>query len=202
MKTAKCLLLVLGGARSGKSSYAERRAAEMAADGAVLYVATAQAFDKEMKQRIAAHQMSRPATWRTLEEPLRVAEVVAAELARADAAVVLVDCLTLWASNMLLQNGDDVPDATAVETEAFAALDALLAVYAASHASTIVVSNEVGMGLVPPYPLGRIYRDLLGRLNARLAAQADEVVLMIAGLPLTIKTPSDAVPRSPTNDPF
>jgi len=186
----KRLVLVLGGARSGKSSYAEKRAAELAGEGSVLYVATAQAHDEEMAQRISAHRAARPPTWRTLEEALRVPQAVAAALAREDIAVVLVDCLTLWASNLLLRNGDDTPDAALAEADAFAALDALLAVHAASHAATIVVSNEVGMGLVPPYALGRVYRDLLGRLNARLAVQADEVVLMVAGLPLTIKAPS------------
>lgn len=199
MKTAQRLLLVLGGARSGKSSYAERRAVEMAGGGTVLYVATAQAFDEEMAERIAAHQATRPAFWRTLEEPLRVSEIVAADLARTESTVILVDCLTLWASNILLRQ-DEEPLAASVEQEAFAALDALLAVHAASAAALIVVSNEVGMGLVPPYPLGRLYRDLLGKLNARLASQADEVVFMAAGLPLTIKAPSEAAPCSSSND--
>jgi adenosylcobinamide kinase/adenosylcobinamide-phosphate guanylyltransferase len=104
--------------------------------------------------------------------------------------VVLVDCVTIWLSNLLLGAEHDpaaAPDAEEAATRAGAAVDALLRAHHAGTASTLLVSNEVGMGLVPPYPLGRLYRDLLGQVNARLAAEADRVVLMVAGLPLPIK---------------
>lgn len=177
------LILILGGARSGKSSYAERLASELGGP-AVLYVATAQAFDDEMRTRIVAHRAARPADWRTLEAP-RLTAVPLAE-AIGDAAVVLVDCITLLTSNAILALGDE-PTAAAAEEAVNQEVSALLAVYGAGAATWIVVSNEVGLGLVPPYPLGRIYRDALGRANQRLAAAADQVLFMVAGLPLTVK---------------
>lgn len=177
------LILVLGGARSGKSSYAERLAVELGGPH-VLYVATAQAFDDEMRARIAAHRAARPAGWRTLEAP----RLAAARLAEAveDATVVLLDCITLLTSNALLALGDEPPAAAAEET-VNREVSALLAACRASAATWLVVSNEVGLGLVPPYPLGRVYRDVLGRANQRLAAAADQVLFMVAGLPLTVK---------------
>jgi adenosylcobinamide kinase/adenosylcobinamide-phosphate guanylyltransferase len=177
------LTLILGGARSGKSSYAERLALELGGQD-VLYIATAQAFDDEMRARIAAHRAARPAGWRTLEAP----SLASAQLAEATqgARVVLLDCMTLLASNAILALGDEPADQAAdaaVERE----VAALLAARHAHDTVWIVVSNEVGMGLVPPYPLGRVYRDALGRANQRLAAAADRVLLMVAGLPLTLK---------------
>jgi adenosylcobinamide kinase/adenosylcobinamide-phosphate guanylyltransferase len=183
------LVLILGGARSGKSAYAERLAAERAGTaGEVLYVATAQALDAEMAERIARHRAGRPAGWRTLEEPLDIGPAIAA--ARSSAAIVLVDCVTLWLSNLLLSTPHDetqVPNPDEAESRARAAVEQLLATHRAGAATTILVSNEVGMGLVPPYPLGRLYRDLLGRVNIWLAAAADEVILLVAGLPLRLK---------------
>jgi len=201
----KKLVLILGGARSGKSAYAERVAADLAgagdtggAGGAVLYVATARALDEEMSRRIARHRAERPPTWRTLEEPLDPGPAI--ERVRAGATVVLLDCVTLWLSNLLLGigrddglapdgdvMGDATPDDDAAEGIARVGVERLLAAHASGTASTVLVSNEVGMGVVPPYPLGRLYRDLLGRVNARLAAASDEVVLMVAGLPLRVK---------------
>jgi adenosylcobinamide kinase/adenosylcobinamide-phosphate guanylyltransferase len=178
---AKELILILGGARSGKSAYAERLARERGGD--VLFVATATAGDEEMARRIAAHQAARPAAWRTLEAPTGVATSVAAGADRA--GTIILDCLTLLVSNLLLAHeaaGEDAV-ASAVDAE----VDALLAQVAAGAATWIVVSNEVGMGLVPPYPLGRAYRDLLGRVNARVAARADRAYLLVAGLPLDLK---------------
>ena len=187
--TAQTLVLILGGARSGKSAYAERLAAEWAGEeDQVLYVATAEALDEEMAQRIARHRAARPASWRTLEEPYDLGPVIAA--ASVAASVVLVDCVTLWISNLLLGPERDETralDADAAEEAALYAVDRLLAAHRAGTARTILVSNEVGMGLVPPYPIGRRYRDLLGRVNMWLAAAADEVILMVAGLPLRIK---------------
>jgi adenosylcobinamide kinase/adenosylcobinamide-phosphate guanylyltransferase len=188
----KQLVLILGGARSGKSAYAERLATDLAggagAEGSVLYVATAQALDDEMAQRIARHRAARPAGWRTLEEPLDLGPAIAA--ARQEAAVVLVDCVTLWLTNLLLGGSGDAssgPTEDEATARARAAVDALLQAHRAGLASTILVSNEVGMGVVPPYPLGRLYRDVLGRVNTWLAAEADRAVLMVAGLPLPLK---------------
>ena len=182
----KRLILLLGGARSGKSSLAEKMARRLAPDGRVLYVATAQAGDEEMRDRIAKHRASRPDGWRTLEEPLRLGERLAAEA--GDASVVLLDCATLWVTNLLLAacgESEDVPPAA--EAEVLAELDSLLDAYRRRDATLLVVSNEVGLGLVPPYPLGRAYRDVLGRVNQRLAAAADEVYLLVAGLPVDLK---------------
>ncbi len=177
------ITFVVGGARSGKSSYAERLALQNG--GSVLYVATAQAGDAEMEARIQAHRARRPATWRTLEAPLKVGAAVCQALEQEPADVVLLDCLTLLASNVILR----LPE-TAVESEAIQTLleevDALLACMEKSNARWIIVSNEVGMGLVPPYPLGRVYRDALGRANQKLAAAAEEVVFMVAGCPLRL----------------
>jgi adenosylcobinamide kinase/adenosylcobinamide-phosphate guanylyltransferase len=182
----KKLILLLGGARSGKSTLAEQLAQELAPDGRVLYVATAQAGDDEMRERIVAHRSRRPAEWRTLEEPLRLAERLNASA--GDARVVLLDCATLWVTNLLLDScgaSEDVPPS--VESSILVSTAGLLAAYNRGTATFIVVSNEVGLGLVPPYPLGRAYRDVLGRVNQRLAAAADEVYLLVAGLPIELK---------------
>ncbi len=175
------LILILGGARSGKSAYAERLAHERG--GTVLFVATATAGDGEMAQRIAAHRADRPAAWPTLEAPTGVAAAVAAADFSAD--TILFDCVTLLVSNLLLEHeaAGEAAIGQAIEAE----IAALLAQIDAVGVTWIVVSNEVGMGLVPPYPLGRAYRDLLGRVNARLAARADRAYLLVAGLPLDLK---------------
>lgn len=177
------LIFILGGARSGKSSYAQQLALELGGAD-VLFVATAQAHDDEMRDRIAVHRAERPAGWRTVEAPVHVAGQIAP--AAAGARVVLVDCLTLLVSNVVLAAGDEASPQQA-ETAALAEIDALLAALNVSPATWIVVSNEVGLGLVPPYPLGRVYRDALGRANQRLAAAADQVLFMVAGLPLPVK---------------
>ena len=177
------LILILGGARSGKSSYAEKLALELGGPD-VLYVATAQAGDDEMRARIAAHRAARPEGWRTLEAPSLVTGWRPTEL--GDARVVLLDCVTLLASNALLAAGGG-PSIQEGEAAVAREIDALLAAYQAGTATWIMVSNEVGLGLVPPYPLGRVYRDALGRANQGLAAAADRVLLMVAGLPLTVK---------------
>jgi adenosylcobinamide kinase/adenosylcobinamide-phosphate guanylyltransferase len=179
----KTLTLILGGARSGKSSHAEKMALELGGPD-VLYVATAQAFDDEMRARIAAHQAERPAGWRTLEAPSLAAAWTPD--VPGDAQVVLLDCMTLLASNAVLAAGEE-PSTQEGEAVVAAEVAALLAAYQTGEHSWIVVSNEVGLGLVPPYPLGRVYRDALGRANQALAAAADRVVFMVAGLPLTVK---------------
>lgn len=165
------LTLVLGGARSGKSRFAEGLVAARPAPWR--YIATAQAFDAEMRARIAEHRARRPAGWETAEVPL---ELVAALEATPDGCPLLVDCLTLWLSNTLLDERD-------VEAES----ERLAAVLARPRGPWVVVANEVGLGIVPDNPLARRFRDAAGRLNQRLAAAAPRVVLMVAGLPMEVK---------------
>ena len=185
------LLLVLGGARSGKSAYAQRLAQELGGDH-VLFVATAEAWDEDMAQRIARHQQERSASWRTLETPRHVGRAIA--LHRDDTAVVVVDCLTLLVSNTLLHCGAS-PDPAAAEAAVQEEVAALLQTCQASAATCIVVSNEVGLGLVPDNPLGRLYRDLLGKANQALAARAEAVYFMVAGLPVDVKALAQARPN-------
>ena len=179
--------LFLGGARSGKSSLAEKIAAEEGGD-AVLYVATAEAGDEEMADRIARHQAARPESWRTLETP--TGDGPAIKQAWQGEAVVLLDCITLLVTNLL--PGGVGFEQVAVQVEEYervvlAEIEALLEVVGETEAHFLVVSNEVGMGLVPPYELGRAYRDILGRANRVLAEAADEVFFLVAGIPMQIK---------------
>jgi adenosylcobinamide kinase/adenosylcobinamide-phosphate guanylyltransferase len=166
------ITLVLGGARSGKSRYAEALVTGAAASGT--YIATAEAGDAEMAARIARHRAGRGACWRTVEEPLDVAGAITAH---ADPArPILVDCLTLWLSNLLGAG-------RIVEHES----EMLLAALRDAAGPVVLVANEVGMGLVPETPLGREFRDEAGRLNQAVAALADRVVFVAAGLPLELK---------------
>ncbi|HUI18636.1 MAG TPA: bifunctional adenosylcobinamide kinase/adenosylcobinamide-phosphate guanylyltransferase [Alphaproteobacteria bacterium] len=168
------LTLVLGGAASGKSRYAEALVERAAVRP--IYIATAEARDPEMAERIRLHRARRGARWRTLEMPLELVPALAAH-AGPDAGV-LVDCLTLWLSN-LLDAGRDADAAAA----------ALLAALPALGGPVVFVANEVGLGIVPENALARRFRDAAGRLNAGLAAAADAVAFMAAGLPLHLKTP-------------
>jgi adenosylcobinamide kinase / adenosylcobinamide-phosphate guanylyltransferase len=175
------LTLVLGGARSGKSRYAQELVETSGAPA--LFVATATAGDDEMLTRIAAHQASRPRHWRTLEAPLQVGKSIG--MAEGVDWVIL-DCMTLLCSNVLMEFPEPVDDAlyfTQIEQE----VKEILGAYEKSSAEWVIVSNEVGMGLVPPYPLGRIYRDGLGKANQMLARAADTVLLMVAGIPMRVK---------------
>jgi adenosylcobinamide kinase / adenosylcobinamide-phosphate guanylyltransferase len=172
------LILVLGGVRSGKSHFAEKWATRYSAGKPVLYLATGEATDDEMAERIARHRAERPEHWLTVESPLHVTEAVQNAPATP---VVLLDCLTLLSSNWLLH--DETSDQ---EAALKAELECLLAHLAQAETCLVVVSNEVGMGIVPAYALGRRYRDMLGRLNQWLASQADLVYLMVAGLPIEI----------------
>jgi len=176
------LTLILGGARSGKSTYAEQIAAERGGDS-VLYVATAQAFDDEMAAKIAKHRADRPAAWPTLETPQGAGAAILEY--KWTGEVILLDCLTVLTSNVLLHFEDpfDVAVASAITSE----IDTLLDCVDKLDAEILIVSNEVGLGLVPPTKLGRAYRDLLGRANQRLATAADEVILMVAGIPMQVK---------------
>jgi adenosylcobinamide kinase/adenosylcobinamide-phosphate guanylyltransferase len=165
------LTLVLGGARSGKSRHAESLV--QAHPPPWVYVATAEALDEEMTQRIAEHRARRSGEWRTLEAPHRLAEAM--EQA-PDRAPILIDCLTLWLSNLLLADAD-------LEREC----DRLEAGLARRNSPTVLVANEVGLGIVPDNSLARRFRDAAGRLNQRLAARADRVIFVAAGLPLQLK---------------
>lgn len=166
--------LILGGARSGKSRYAEQLAGQSGAE--VIYIATATAQDAEMTQRIVQHKNDRPAHWRTIEEPVQLAATLREQ--SHTGRVVLVDCLTLWLTNLLCHEDQDL---LAQETQA------LLAVLPDLPGQLILVSNEVGQGIVPMGELTRRYVDEAGRLHQRIAAQAEQVILMVAGLPLTVK---------------
>jgi adenosylcobinamide kinase/adenosylcobinamide-phosphate guanylyltransferase len=183
-------ILLLGGARSGKSSFAERLATQ--SGRSVAYIATAQASDADMLQRIQLHQSTRPAHWQTIEEPLQLANAVQRAASVAD--VLLLDCMTTWLGNWLLAQGEHDLEASSlrsahlyarVQAEAHSFLASIAAL--PSTKTLLVVSNEVGLGIVPAYPLGRVYRDLLGLLNQRLAAAAQRVYLLVAGLPVDLK---------------
>jgi adenosylcobinamide kinase / adenosylcobinamide-phosphate guanylyltransferase len=164
------LTLVLGGARSGKSRYAESLIAALPPPW--VYIATAEAGDEEMTVRINAHRARRGPDWRTIEAP----RDLTAALAASERLPVLIDCLTLWLSNLLLADAD-------IDAEIKRLENALMV----ANAPVVLVANEVGSGIVPDHPLGRKFRDLQGVLNQRIAARADRVVLMVAGLPLTVK---------------
>ena len=174
MQNVAKLSLVLGGARSGKSRYAEGLIAALPPPWKPPwnYVATAEPGDAEMAERIAAHRARRGTAWQTIEAP----RDLVGSLQSRHGTPVLIDCLTLWLSNLVLGAAD-------IDTEITCFEHALAAV----EAPVVMVANEVGYGLVPDYPLGRRFRDLQGMLNQRLAARADRVVLVVAGLPLALK---------------
>jgi adenosyl cobinamide kinase/adenosyl cobinamide phosphate guanylyltransferase len=198
------IILVTGGARAGKSRWAEREATRLGGDD-VAFVATAEAGDDEMARRIAAHRAERSAEWTTVEAPIRVPRAV------RDAAspVVILDCLTLWVSNLLVRDGgagdpeDGLAEATGpgVREEADVGdgirrrVEAFVDVARRRGGTLIVVTNEVGLGVVPDNPLARTYRDLLGWANARVAREADRVVLIVAGIPIVIR--DDGTPGAP-----
>jgi adenosylcobinamide kinase/adenosylcobinamide-phosphate guanylyltransferase len=164
--------LVLGGARSGKSAHAQRLAEQIGGD--LVFIATAEAYDDEMRERIARHRADRDARWRTVEAPRDLVGAIRAE----DRAgrTVLVDCLTLWLSNLLL-----------VDADLEAAGVALVEAVAAFRGRLLLVSNEVGFGIVPENALARAFRDAQGRLNQRVAAACEAVDLVVAGIPLVVK---------------
>src|SRR5919108_865080 len=169
-------LFVLGGARSGKSRFAVD---SHRADRSVVFLATAQAHDADMAARIARHRAERPAHWRTIEEPYDL--VSRLRVCPSDAGAVIVDCLTLWVSNLMLRGDAD----EWIVKQA----DELAAVLSVRAVDVTLVSNEVGEGVHPATAEGRRFRDLLGRVNQQVAAAADRVVLMVAGVPLSVKAP-------------
>jgi adenosylcobinamide kinase/adenosylcobinamide-phosphate guanylyltransferase len=170
--------LVLGGVRSGKSRYAHTLAEQCAR---VTFIATAERRDdEEMRLKIERHRAERPGHWLTIEEPLQLAHAIQSASSETDA--ILVDCLTFYAANLLAVHGEDQL-AIRHETEK------LCAVLSTAPCKVLLVSNEVGSGVVPAYASGRQFRDLVGELNQRVAAVASSVVLMVAGLPLALKSP-------------
>ena len=223
MEHSDQLVLVTGGARSGKSTFAERFAARLAAADAacdpglplrsVVYLATSEANDAEMTARIAAHRASRPANWITVECPLRVPAALREHATAARRTVFLLDCVTFWVSNLVFAGGDlggtdpgtdfnydkslltREQEARASQRVSDGVAD-LLSALAATDATLVAVSNEVGLGVVPEYPLARLYRDQLGWANQRLAAAAGRVYFLVAGMPLDLgRLSADDPPR-------
>lgn len=170
------IVLFTGGARSGKSTRAEQYVTRL--NVPVVYVATAQAGDDEMRDRIVRHQERRPVDWHTLEAPTAVAATL---MGLERGSIVLLDCLSLLVSNLLLAH--EANPEPAIEHE----IGALLATVRERDLTLVVVTNEVGMGIVPAYPLGRVYRDLLGWANQRVARAADDVYLVVCGIPVELK---------------
>lgn len=183
------IILILGGARSGKSRFAQDLAERLGGED-VLFVATAEAGDQEMASRIEAHKIARPRAWATLEMPINVGSALT--IAQEHRRVVLIDCLTLLASNVLLSCGEPT-DIKVAEKRMRDECDSLLAACRQRPGTAIIVSSEVGLGLVPDNRLGRIYRDILGWTNQAVAATADGVYLMVAGLPVDVKRLADSL---------
>jgi len=185
------LTLIIGGVRSGKSVFAMKLAER--SGGSVLFLATMAPGDDEDRRRVRRHQEARPSHWQTVEEPLAVPEALLRWGPSFE--TVVLDCLTLWVARIMESEGVGTPregdlpssEAERIEKAAEGRVSDLLAAYAGQSCSLVVVSNEVGAGLVPTYPSGRLFRDLLGLANQRLAAQADTVYYLVAGLPLTLK---------------
>ncbi|HEU0173890.1 MAG TPA: bifunctional adenosylcobinamide kinase/adenosylcobinamide-phosphate guanylyltransferase [Blastocatellia bacterium] len=183
------LTLILGGARSGKSRYAQSLCGRSAQ---VVYIATARAdeieSDQEMRERVARHRSDRPASWRTVEEPLDLPRAIREAPVEA---VLLIDCVTLWISNLMWEHRGQA--APAQENQILEQVDDLILASrrrAVDAGEIIIVSNDVGGGLTPEHPVGRAFRDLQGFANQRLAQAADKVILIVAGLPLPLKSGS------------
>jgi len=174
------MTLILGGARSGKSTFAEKIALD--AGKPVVFIATATAGDEEMARRIRNHRASRPDCWQTLEHPQNVGR----SLSEPMGGVVIVDCITLLVSNVILSLPETTVDDVVFEKVKIE-IEELIAAQARNGGQWLIISNEVGLGLVPPYPMGRVYRDALGWANQSLAGAARRVILMVAGIPMVIK---------------
>ena len=178
----KTLTLVLGGVRSGKSRYAQQLALRFAP---VTFIATARVSDDEMQVKVQRHRNERPEEWDTVEEPLELAPVLAHH--GSTSRLLIIDCLTLFASNLLEADGET---SASIDRRVETLCDALISV----PCSVVLVSNEVGSGVVPAYFSGRRFRDLLGEINQRIASLADNVVFMVAGLPLALKGKAEVQP--------
>lgn len=181
------MILITGGARSGKSRHGERLAQEMA--GRVMYIATSMVFDEEMAERIRHHQQSRPAHWRTVEAWRDLPAVITPDNDPEEA--ILLECITTLISNLLFDLVGDTPESSwdyaAIEAHIEAHIDRLLTACATCPSPVILVTNEVGMGIVPENRLARHFRDIAGRVNQRLAAQAEQVWLVVSGIGVKIK---------------
>ena len=178
-------VLIIGGARSGKSGFAQELALKRGEP--VLFVATATAGDEEMAERIAQHRKARPATWSTLEATTGIGDKICGQLGQAE--VVIVDCITLLVNNIFSrydQQGEQI-NASQVEEEITAEIEELIKSVKRIDALFIIVTNELGTGLVPPSKVARLYRDLLGKANQKLAEVSEEVYLLVAGIPVRIK---------------
>ncbi len=178
-------ILIIGGARSGKSNFAQELALKLGEP--VLFVATATAGDEEMGQRIEEHRQARPASWSTLEATTHIGSQILKKIGAAQ--VVIVDCITLLVNNIFSRyshQGEQI-DASLIEQEVIAEINELVDCINRAEARFIVVTNEVGTGLVPPFRTARLYRDLLGKANQMLAEASDAVYLMVAGLPVPVK---------------
>lgn len=187
------MILILGGARSGKSTYAECKAHELSQETGehVLYIATALAFDEDMKDRIKKHQAARPPHWHTIER-FKNFDALVEEQAFQESQVILLDCMTLMVSNLLLQYDVDFDQVSRqnideIEAHILSEVEILLSLCQKYNKKLIIVSNEVGLGIVPAYRLGNIFRDIAGRINQRLAKEAKQVFFLVSGLPLQIK---------------
>ena len=178
-KRAHKIILVLGGARSGKSTYAQQTASSLGRK--VLYCATAEPLDADMKKRIQLHRKIRPKSWQTLEAIHAPAAALASIVQNYDA--VIIDCITVLVANLVGKTGS----ITKREQNAYREIRDLIRLMQKRESTYILVSNEVGLGIVPPYRLGRDYRDILGKVNQLLAAIADEVYFMMAGIPARVK---------------
>ena len=176
------IILVTGGARSGKSVFAERYIERHARN--VAYIATAQIYDQEMRARVDRHQARRPSHWRTYEAPLHADQVLCEAASQADA--ILFDCLTLYTSNLLLAS-EELGDAEARFSFVMREIKKLIHSAQEAGKTVVFVTNEVGMGIVPDNPLAREYRDLAGIANQKIAAEADEVYLVVSGLAVELK---------------
>lgn len=178
--------MLLGGARSGKSRYAQELAAKMA--DKVLFVATAEAGDEDMRRRIQNHRRDRPDAWHTLEAPTRIGSRIEYEI--KDEQLVVIDCITLLLNNLFCRYDEkqfETVDDSIIEKDVLSEVGRLLECLEKVKASFIIISNEVGLGIVPDNRMGRLYRDFLGRANQKLAQSADEVYFLIAGIPLRVK---------------
>jgi adenosylcobinamide kinase/adenosylcobinamide-phosphate guanylyltransferase len=178
-------ILVTGGARSGKSGFAEKLAMHNAKRG--IYIATAQIYDEEMRERVALHQMQRQKEgfiWTTLEESYELSHKLLQIDESDDAPVVLVDCLTLWLSNWLLRFENEADRVSKVMER----IDELAVAVSTCTGHFVLVTNEVGSGIVPEYPLGRSFRDLAGKMNQKLAEACEQVFLVTAGIPIELKS--------------
>ena len=182
----KKVVLLLGGARSGKSRFAQEYASRHEEN--VLFVATATAGDEDMRRRIEKHKKDRPADWHTLEVTSDVGRHIEANVGNAQ--LVVIDCITLLVNNIFSRYDEkqfDIIDDSMLEKEVVAEIEQLQMCMKKVNASFIIVSNEVGLGLVPDNRMGRLYRDILGQANQMLAREADEVYMLVAGIPLPVK---------------